>query len=359
VSDRLVSSLVTRVEETLEDVGDRFPVYADPASGRWHATDEPEWNGGFWPGLLWLTAAATSENRYAEAARARLGPIRGYTEATTILRGFMFWYGAGLGVRLGLADEGTAATAVAGGLALAGAFVPAAGVLSPGEEDARLYEWPSPGACVDGLPGAVPLLALAAEHTGNPELGEMAVSYASGIGVLCVRPDGSVSQAATFDEAGRLTGQHSPNASSDQRTWGRAQAWAMLGLAQAAQLSDKVTPLAAQVADWYLANVPADRVCAWEFHPADPDAPKDTSATAIAAAALVKLAPLAGERYRTASAETLAVLAERHLGPRGGLVDGCYSARQGLAARNELIWGDYFALEAALARQGQLKTAVL
>jgi hypothetical protein len=127
VSDRLVSSLVTRVEETLEDVGDRFPVYADPASGRWHATDEPDWNGGFWPALLWLTA------------------------------------------------EDTAATAVAGGLALAGAFVPAG----------------------------------------------------------------------------------------------------------------------------------------------------------------------------------------RHLGPRGGLVDGCYNARQGLAARNELIWGDYFALEAALARQGQLETAVL
>jgi unsaturated chondroitin disaccharide hydrolase len=46
VSDRLVSSLVMRVEETLEAVQGRFPVYADPASGRWHATGEPEWNGG-------------------------------------------------------------------------------------------------------------------------------------------------------------------------------------------------------------------------------------------------------------------------------------------------------------------------
>lgn len=339
--------------------GNRFPVYADPPSGRWHATDEPEWNGGFWPGLLWLTAAATGEGRYAEAAQACRGPLRARTAATTILRGFMFWYGAGLGVRLGLADEATVEMAVAGGQALAGAFVPAAGVLSPGQEDATLYEWPSPGACVDGLPGAVPLLALAAEHTGNPGLGEMAVSYASGINVLCVRPDGSVSQAATFDEAGRLTGQHSPNASSDQSTWGRAQAWAMLGLAQAAHLSDKLTPLATEVADWYLANVPADRVCAWEFHPAGPAAPKDTSATAIAAAALVKLAPLAGERYRAAAAETLDALGERHLGRHGGLVDGCYNARQGLAPRNELIWGDYFALEAALGLQGTIATTTL
>jgi unsaturated chondroitin disaccharide hydrolase len=100
-------------------------------------------------------------------------------------------------------------------------------------------------------------------------------------------------------------------------------------------------------------------VSAWEFHPADPDAPKDTSATAIAASALVKLAPLAGEHYRAAAADTLAALGDRHLGRHGGLVHGCYNARQGLAPRNELIWGDYFALEAALGLQGTIATATL
>lgn len=118
MSDRLASSLVTRVvEETLEDVGDRFPIYADPVSGRGH-------------------------HRRCGGGRAD----------------------AGRGLR------------------------PGRGGLSPGQEDATLYEWPSPGACVDGLPGAVPLLAMAAEHTGNPELGEMAVSYASAMNVLWRRP---------------------------------------------------------------------------------------------------------------------------------------------------------------------------
>ena len=358
MSGPLVSSLVARVDKTLEDARGRFPVYADPASGQWQVTEEPEWNGGFWPGLLWLAAAATGETRYATAARACLRPLQARTETTTVLRGFMFWYGAALGVRLGLASERAAGIAVTAARSLAGSYVPAAGVLSPGQEDARLYRWPSPGACVDGLPGAIPLLALAAERTGDRALAEMAVSYAGGIGVLCVRPDGSVSQAATFDAAGRLTGQESPNASSDQSTWGRAQAWGMLGLAQAAQLSGKLTPIAARVTDWYLANVPADRVCFWEFHPAEPDAPRDTSATAIAAAALLKLAPLAGEHYRAAAAETLDALAG-HLGRHGGLVDGCYNAHKALAPRHELIWGDYFALEAALALAGIIDPAVL
>ena len=92
-------------------------------------------------------------------------------------------------------------------------------------------------------------------------------------------------------------------------------------------------------------------MCFWEFHPAEPDAPRDTSATAIAAAALLKLAPLAGEHYRAAAAETLDALAG-HLGRHGGLVDGCYNAHKALAPRHELIWGDYFALEAALALPG-------
>ena len=148
---------------------------------------------------------------------------------------------------------------------------------------------------MDGLPGAVPLLALASEYTGDPAFRQMAISYGRGIRDLCVRADGSVSQAATYDSDGRLTGQGSPDGSSAQGTWARAQAWAMLGLAQAAQLSDELTAAAVQVADWYLANVPADLVCFWEFHPAGPDAPRDTSATAIAAAALVKLAPLASQ----------------------------------------------------------------
>jgi hypothetical protein len=59
------------------------------------------------------------------------------------------------------------------------------------------------------------------------------------------------------------------------------------------------------------------------------------------------------------AAETLAALGERHLGPHGGLVDGCYNVRKPVAPRNELIWGDYFALEAALGRAGTIATDTL
>jgi unsaturated chondroitin disaccharide hydrolase len=66
----------------------------------------------------------------------------------------------------------------------------------------------------------------------------------------------------------------------------------MLGLAQAAHLAGgEFAATAVRVADWYLGYVPADGVCFWDFDdPAIRDALRDTSAAAIAAASLPKLA---------------------------------------------------------------------
>jgi unsaturated chondroitin disaccharide hydrolase len=54
--------------------------------------------------------------------------------------------------------------------------------------------------------------------------------------------------------------------------------------------------VAMHAADWWLAHAPADLVAFWDFDaPAGPDTPRDTSGTAIAATALLKLAALAPE----------------------------------------------------------------
>jgi unsaturated chondroitin disaccharide hydrolase len=362
VFETATAGLIQRVDETLTEADGRFPVYAEPESGRWTWAGDGEWCGGFWTGLLWLAAAATGEDRYATAAAETTNRLRPRLTAPTMLRGFLFWYSAGTGVVLGQAgqlpgvrpdSDSLAELAGAAAGALSEAFDPVAGVLPPGAEDAERYLWPRPGACIDGLPGGVPLLAGAAEQAGRPDWRTMALAHARNTVRLCGRPDGSVAQSATYDAAGQLTGQEVPNGSSARSTWSRAQAWAMLGLAQAAQASAEFVAPAATVADWYLEHAPADLICFWEFDdPAIQDAPRDTSAAAIAAAALIKLSPLAGARYRAAAEQILATLAAAHLGSHGGLIDGCYSRKEHKAERHELIWGDYFALEAMLALDG-------
>jgi len=60
---------------------------------------------------------------------------------------------------------------------------------------------------------------------------------------------------------------------------------------------------------------------------------------AIATAALAKLVPLAGNRYRGTAARTVAALADNHLNSHGALVDGCYNRVKNVATSNVLHLG--------------------
>lgn len=141
----------------------------------------------------------------------------------------------------------------------------------------------------------------------------------------------------------------------------------MIGLAQAlARRETEFRADAIRVADWWLANLPADGVAFWDFDdPAIPATERDTSATAIAAAALLKLAALVPERradYRAAAQCSVDALVDGYLTPTvpadprqpGILTAGCFNKRNGTATAHELIWGDYFLLEALLALAGEL-----
>lgn len=122
----------------------------------------------------------------------------------------------------------------------------------------------------------------------------------------------------------------------------------MLGFTQAVLRVPEFLDTAVAVTDWWLQHVPLDMVSFWDFDDPDiPDAVRDTSATAIAAVAMVKLAPLGGGRYRDAAVRTVDALASGHIGEHGGLIHGYYNRIKNVAVCNELIWGDYF-----LARSG-------
>jgi hypothetical protein len=64
-------------------------------------------------------------------------------------------------------------------------------------------------------------------------------------------------------------------------------------------------------------------------------------------------------KYRAAAERIVDALAERHLARHGGLSDGCYDQHQNLATASELIWGDYFLLEALLALDGVIQPGTL
>lgn len=369
-ADALVAMLA-RIDRTVSEPEEGFPHFADPDTGVWTRSPAGDWTGGFWVGQLWLAERLTGQRRYHEQALLWAERLRPRASSETVFRGFMFWYGAAIGAILS-GDEEARRIALEGAAGLAQLYDPVTRVIPLGATAEEATSVGRTEANIDGVPGGTPLLAWASASGGPSSLMEMALAHAERHIELCVRADGSVCQSASFDPStGAVLRRYTHKGIHDDSTWTRAQAWAMLGFAQAMPYApERFASVARRVADWWLDRLPRDGVAYWDF-----DAPpgigteRDTSGTAIAAAALLKLAVLLPERtteYRASAEAMVDAMIARHLTPVesgdrrpvGILTDGCYNRRIGLATQAELVWGDYFLFESLLALEGRLDPAL-
>jgi unsaturated chondroitin disaccharide hydrolase len=131
-----------------------------------------------------------------------------------------------------------------------------------------------------------------------------------------VRPDGSTIHRLQFDPGtGQVVGPLPGQGLNSRSTWARGQAWALNGFAQAYVLSKdpRMLEAAHRTADYWMSRVPAGCIPAWDFSVSSARAPRDTSAAAIAADGLIRLAAVdpdasRAQRMRTYADATLAAL---------------------------------------------------
>ncbi|MCA1700442.1 MAG: glycoside hydrolase family 88 protein [Actinobacteria bacterium] len=366
-----VAAVLQRVEATAAESATGFPVHADPATGDWTRSEDGFWTGGFWAGLLWLAAEVSGDSRHRVQAVAWASRLRARADSDTVLRGVLFWYGAAIGDVLA-GDAHARETALVGARGLARSYQSAALLIPLGNAFGESPDVARLETNIDGVPGGVPLLMWAHQRGGDSSLEAIARAHVARAVELFVRADGSVCQSASIaPETGEVLRRYTHKGLHADSTWARGQAWAMLGFAQATRWVDEFAEAALRVSDWWVDHLPESGVALWDFD--DPTITRpvlDTSATAIAAAALLKLATLApdrAERYRAAALAMTQALVSRHLTPVspgdprpcGMLLDGCYDRRTGRATQNELVWGDYFFFEALLTLTGRLDPVAL
>ncbi|MGW7440941.1 sugar ABC transporter permease [Streptomyces sp. NPDC054849] len=342
---KALAAVMERVAVTGAAVGPRFPLYAEPGDGRWTTTGRGSWTGGFWAGLLWLRArytGAEADRRAAAACTARLEP---WVRADTATRGLIFWYGTAP------AGDDTEAAAIRARAARA--------CLSAYDRELGLVPWgdalggPRLLARVDAVPGTVPLLADA-----GPPGAAAAADHLHRHLDLCLGEGGGprTGRNPRFRPAFRFDAGAGWQPCEDPPPgWSRGRAWLLLAVADALlrpEVAAGDSARLAQAAALLIApeGAPSGRL----VPPADtdrPGGPLDTSAAAITAVALLKLARVPGPRaaeYGARAEAVLGRLAGTHLTvrapdrPPGMLLDGCYDAAKGLAVRHELIWGDFF-----------------
>ena len=356
-----IERVLARIDDTAAQVKDGFPHWADPDTGGWTTTPDGDWTGGYWIGMLWLAASATGQDRYRQGAGAGAERLRARIDGETVFKSFPAYYGAALGAIL---HDAAAARdiAVRTARSLTRLYAPALKLVPLGAQAEEGAHIGNTETSIDSLQAA-PFLFWAASATGDAQLRKVATEHAATIIPLHLRDDGSFIQSSSLDAAtGRLVRHYTHKGISDTSTWGRAQAWGTLFSTQS-WLADRTrgTWLAAAMrgADWWLAHVPADHVAYWDFDdPAIPHTERDTAATSIMLAALLRLALVAPDaaarsRYQEAAEATARALVERHLTPRGSLVDACFNKRADARPhdrvnRCEFIVGSYYCFESLL-----------
>ncbi|MCA9202277.1 MAG: glycoside hydrolase family 88 protein, partial [Planctomycetales bacterium] len=155
--------------------------------------------------------------------------------------------------------------------------------------------------------------------------------------------------------------------------WARGLAWSLYGYSQCYALTEvrEWLNVAERNADYWLANLPEDRVPYWDFHadltqPPPRGAQKESSAGAIAASGLLDLAkqtksPEKAEAYQTTAIAMLDALTDPEYlaintpGWEGILKHGVYHTEKNLGVDESVMWGEFFFVEALTKAVESLK----
>ena len=337
----------------------RIPVTAWPSvtasSLRWSTTGASAWTSGFLPGALWFgyqQSATEAWRTKAQNWQSGLAGQAGNTSTHDV--GFVVLDSFGNGYRL-TGNDAYRQTVLKAAASLATRYSGVVGATRSWNSDPSQFK-----VIVDNMMN-LELLFWASKHGGQRAWYDMAVQHALTTAREHVRADGSTYHLVVFNPAtGAVLSKETVQGYSASSTWARGQAWAVYGFTMAYRETGDARFLdtARRVADWFVAHLPADRVPYWDFDdPSIPNAPRDTSAAAIAASGLLELSRLdpdvarAGGYAGAARGILAALVAPPWLSTGSGseaeLLHGTANRPAG-SSDTGLIYGDYYLQEALL-----------
>lgn len=330
------------------------------------------WTTGFWTGQLWLGHALGGLAPMKAAAEQQTASFITRLEQGVDLEhhdlGFLYMLSCATAHHLHALPGAHAAT-LGAARRLLGRFLPGAGVIQSWgtmddvEQRGRVI--------IDGIMN-LPLLHWAARSCGEAAFSDAARSHLQRTRAHLVRPNGSTYHTFHFDaENGAPLRPSTHQGLADDSCWARGQAWGIYGFAlNHRHLPDmQLLDDAMQLADYFLAQLPPDRIALWDLSlPHDSGEPRDSSACAIAACGLLEIAehlPPGAQRqhYHSAALDLLEALTQHcagHYPSSGGLLrHGVYHRAADLGVDEATLWGDYYYLEALARVEGHWTPAQL
>lgn len=320
-----------------------------------------DWTSGFFPGGLWYLYEYSNDQSLKDLALHFTYLLENQrTNTSTHDLGFMIMSSYGHAYRL-TGDENLKPVIVDTAETLARRFNAQTGCTRSWDFGA----WKSP-VIVDNVMN-MELLYWSGAASKKPTLIAMANSHLDTTLKNHFRPDGSSFHLVDYDpQTGAVLKRQTVQGYADSSSWARGQGWALYGYTMGYRFTKNPLYLdqAQRTADFILShkNMPNNLVPPWDFDvPMARTAPRDTSAAAIYASALVELSEYAeGERKTRylAAADTIlkslstARYRAEKVGDLGGFV---LNHAVGWMSGNgdvdrPLVYGDYYYIEALIRR---------
>jgi len=341
----------------------KFPRSTNP-DGTLHTRAANNWVSGFFPGSLWYMYEYSNDPKFKEAATKWTEALseQQYNTGTHDV-GFIINCSYGNGRRL-TGDEDYAPIMVQTAKSLATRYSETVGCTKSWDWS---KEWKFP-VIVDNMMN-LELMFEASKISGDDTYKYIAIDHANTTMEHHFREDNSSYHVVDYDpETGEVLEKVTHQGYGDETAWARGQAWGLYGYTVCFRETkdQKYLDQAKKIAGFIMEHprTPKDLVPYWDYDaPSIPDEPRDASAAAIIASALLELSTYVNsDEYFNYAEEMLESLASSAYLAKPGqnnnfILEHCTGHKPADSeVDSPLIYGDYYFLE-ALLRYKRLKSS--
>ena len=279
-----------------------------------------DWTSGFFPGSLWYTYELTGKKSFALEARkftTKLLPLQYYKGIHDV--GFMMFCSYGNAYRLAPV-AGDSLVLINTAKSLASRFYPKVGLIKSWDHEPA---WKFP-VIIDNMMN-LELLFEASKMTGDNNYKKIAIIHADNTMKNHFRPDMSTYHLVSYDpETGAVLTKETHQGYSNSSAWARGQAWGLYGYTVCYRYTNdkKYLDWAERIANYIISNVKTeDKIPYWDYNaPKIPNEPRDVSAAAVTASALLELSQKSagGTKYFSYAEKILKSLSsDKYLAKKG------------------------------------------